>query len=68
MSGRGRAALATLAVVFVLALGGCTWFDDGAPDRSCRSDRDCFRAQGEVCDQDRHTCVVPDGADAGVGP
>lgn len=47
-----------------LALGGCAWFDDGPPSRSCRSDRDCFTAQGETCDAETLTCVTVDASAA----
>jgi len=57
-----RAALAIAAVVLGLGLGGCTLFDD-PPDRSCKSDNDCFRAQGETCNPDTHQCEAgPDAA------
>ncbi len=36
-------------VIVALALGGCAWFDDGEPGRACKTNRDCFAAQGEVC-------------------
>lgn len=49
-----------LAVAGALATGGCTLFDGDPPDRSCRTDNDCFRAQGERCDQDSKVCVVID--------
>jgi hypothetical protein len=54
------------AVLFALALtlSGCTLFDDGPPKNTCTTDTDCFRAQGEHCDQQKHECVAP--ADAGV--
>ena len=41
-----KKALLTLTL---LAFGGCAWFDDGAPARTCKTSRDCFAAQGEVC-------------------
>jgi hypothetical protein len=49
--------------IAALLLGGCTLFDD-PPDRSCRTDNDCFRAQGEFCNDDGQ-CeveVTPDAA------
>jgi hypothetical protein len=52
-------------LVLVLALNACTLFDDGPPKNTCKSDSDCFRAQGEKCDLSRHVCVVAVG-DAGV--
>lgn len=51
-----------------LVVSGCALFSEGPPENVCRTDEDCFRAQGEVCDLDRKTCVPGDGvpADAGV--
>lgn len=46
-------------------LAGCTWFDAGPPDRTCRTDRDCFTAQDEVCDQLSLTCTL--SVDGGGG-
>ena len=55
-----------LLVVAVLATGGaCTLFDDDPPDDSCMADTDCFRAQGEVCNQETHRCEIR-MTDAGV--
>ncbi len=63
---------------FVLSLalfgsfGACAAFDGDAPDRSCRTDNDCFRAQGERCNQDARRCYCDNPAfgcvpeDAGV--
>lgn len=45
------------------AIGGCAWFDDGSPSRSCKTNRDCFAAQGEVCNADG-VCEVTDAAAA----
>lgn len=44
------------------ALGsGCFLFHDDYPDRSCTSNNQCFRAQGEYCDLRAGTCVpAPD--------
>lgn len=53
-----------LAVGLATAATSCTLFDDDPPDDSCELDTDCFRAQGEVCNQDTHRCEVR--ADAGV--
>lgn len=44
------------ATLLAASLGGCAWFDAGPPDRSCRTDRDCFRAQHEICVQTTHLC------------
>lgn len=60
--------------VFSLAVAACAAFDGDPPDRSCRTDMDCFRAQGELCDQDRKRCYCSNPAfgcvqeDAGVAP
>lgn len=48
------------ALALALATASCTWFDDGPPSRSCRADRDCFVAQGEVCEPSTNTCVERD--------
>lgn len=66
-------ALASI-VVLAAALGGaagvagCAWLDEGPPTRSCRSNRDCFTAQGEVCDPVSQTCVTVDAAAAAPEP
>ena len=59
-----RAAIAM--VTAALAIGACSYFVDDAPDRSCDFDNQCFRAQGEICDQGRGVCFVP--PDAGSRP
>ncbi len=53
-----------IVVVIALASSACTLFDDDPPKNTCKSDTDCFRAQGERCDLNRHVCVVV--GDAGV--
>ena len=53
-------------LLLVLALTGCTLFDDPPPSNTCKSDTDCFRAQGEHCDLGSHTCVMGPSVDAGV--
>ncbi len=57
-----------LAIALLFGLGlaatSCTLFDEDPPDDSCAADTDCFRAQGEVCNQQTHRCEVR--ADAGV--
>jgi len=45
--------------------GACTLFDEDPPDDTCSSDSDCFRAQGEVCNQQTKRCE-PRMTDAGV--
>lgn len=51
------AALAGLAGGWLL---GCALGHDALPTDACRSSRDCFVAQGEVCDMKIGRCVVPD--------
>ncbi len=51
-------------IAALLVVGACTLFDDDPPANTCKSDQDCFRAQGEVCNQTTHACVLK--ADAGV--
>ena len=70
-----KAVLAGLLVSLALIpFGACAAFDGDPPDRSCRTDNDCFRAQGELCDQDRRRCYCSNPAfgcvqeDAGVAP
>jgi hypothetical protein len=49
------------------AMSACTLFDEDPPPSTCSNDQDCFRAQGEECNQTKHVCEVT--ADAGVdGP
>lgn len=57
--------LALALAVAVTAASACTLFDDDPPDDSCTTDTDCFRAQGEACNQMTHRCEVRT-ADAGV--
>jgi len=46
-----------------LLLAGCPLSHDDFPDRSCMTDRDCFRAQGEQCNQSTRLCeMTPDAA------
>jgi hypothetical protein len=62
-----REPLVVIMILAVTAIGACTLFEDGPPDNTCTVDQDCFRAQGEHCDQGSHTCIVVDaGVDAGV--
>lgn len=55
--------------LFLLAVAAagvaCTLFDEEPPDNSCVSDADCFRAQGETCNQSTKQCEVR-MVDAGV--
>jgi hypothetical protein len=46
-----------IAMICAVALAGCTLFDD-RPDNSCKSNNDCFQAQGEVCNMTTKTCEV----------
>ena len=52
-------------VLLLLALSACTLFDDDPPKNTCKSDQDCFRAQGEKCNLQSHVCELRDaGVDA----
>jgi hypothetical protein len=56
-----------LLAALLLAAGvfsACTLFDEDPPASTCSTDQDCFRAQGEHCNQTKHVCEVT--ADAGV--
>lgn len=63
-----------LSLALMSAFGACAAFDGDAPDRSCRTDDDCFRAQGELCNQEAKRCYCSNPAfgcvqeDAGVAP
>jgi hypothetical protein len=48
----------------LVVIAGCTLFDDGPPPNTCKTDQDCFRAQGETCNVQKHVCEVT--VDAGV--
>jgi hypothetical protein len=55
---------------FALAVGlaampvaACALLDDPPPENTCKTDADCFRAQGEVCNPDKKICEP--GVDAG---
>ena len=48
-------------LLMLLLLGGCTLFDD-KPDHSCKTNADCFQAQGEHCDATLKQCVTVDAA------
>jgi hypothetical protein len=54
-------------LILALAVTGaaCTLFDEDLPDNSCKLDADCFRAQGEVCNQSTKQCELR-AVDAGV--
>lgn len=60
------AAIVALVIASAIAGGAsCTLFQDEIPDRTCRTDSDCFRAQGERCDPMAKVCVMaPDAAPA----
>jgi hypothetical protein len=69
-----RAAIAVWLAAVALAgaagagSAGCALFEDRV-DRSCKTSNDCFRAQGEVCDPDKHVCVAgPDAAPLRADP
>ena len=42
-------------------VGACALLSEGPPENICRTDEDCFRAQGEVCDVEAGKCVPGDG-------
>jgi len=50
--------------LLLLLMSSCTLFDD-PPKNTCKTDNDCFRAQNEMCDQQKHECVQRT-VDAGV--
>jgi hypothetical protein len=54
------------AILLALAITACALFSEGPPENFCRSDADCFRAQGEVCDLDAKACVLGDGGIPGA--
>jgi hypothetical protein len=47
------------------AFAACALLDDGPPDNRCASNQDCFRAQGEVCNLEKHVCELAT-VDAGI--
>jgi hypothetical protein len=53
-----------LLLALAFAAAACTLLDDDPPKNTCKSDTDCFRAQGETCDLQKHVCIPP--RDAGV--
>jgi hypothetical protein len=55
-----------LVVLVTAFLTSCALFTEGPPENVCRTDEDCFRAQGEVCDLDTKTCITGIPSDAGV--
>jgi hypothetical protein len=46
------------AILLALGITACALFSEGPPENFCRSDADCFRAQGEVCDLDAKQCIL----------
>jgi len=56
--------LVIAALLAAFAVGACTLFDDDPPANTCKSDQDCFRSQGETCNQTKHVCEMT--IDAGV--
>ena len=56
--------LVAAIVLFAATISACTLFDEDPPPSACSTDQDCFRAQGEKCNQTKHVCEVT--ADAGV--
>ena len=56
--------LLVAALLAACAFSACTLFDEDPPPSTCNSDQDCFRAQGERCNQTKHVCEVT--VDAGM--
>ena len=60
--------------LIAIAVAACAAFDGDPPDKSCRTDDDCFRAQGEMCNAMARVCICVNPAfgcvqeDAGVAP
>ena len=55
-----RIVVAIFAVV--VGAASCALLTEGPPENICRSDADCFQAQGEVCNLDTKRCEPgPDG-------
>ena len=49
-------------LLLLTTLTGCTLFGSDPPKNECTCDQDCFRAQGEHCNLDKHVCEPsPDG-------
>lgn len=40
------------------AASACTLFDEDPPSDTCVTDTDCFRAQGEFCNQQTKRCQL----------
>ena len=53
----------TYLLLALALLGACALLSEGPPENVCRTDDECFRAQGEICDVERNRCVP---GDAGV--
>jgi hypothetical protein len=56
--------LLVAALLATCAISACTLFDDDPPSNTCQTNQDCFRAQGENCNQTTHVCEVT--VDGGV--
>ena len=53
--------LLALTTLLLGLVGACALLSEGPPENVCRTDEDCFRAQGEVCDLEARRCVPGDG-------
>ena len=55
-----------LALAAGVSIGACNLLDDDPPSNTCKSNNDCFRAQGETCNQTKHICeqTIDAGVDA----
>lgn len=45
-----------LICLALAAASACTLFDEDPPGEECVTDMDCFRAQGEFCNQQTKQC------------
>jgi hypothetical protein len=52
-----------VGLALLVVVGACALLSEGPPENVCRTDEDCFRAQGEVCDLEASRCIP---GDAGV--
>jgi hypothetical protein len=53
--------LAIGCIAFAAAVAGCALFSE-VPENTCRSNADCFQAQGETCNMETKKCEPPPDA------